>query len=131
MCTSIVFKFHCQVVLYKEGDEKVCTVSQYHIFLQFLVEYLTPRMTKFCEQQEAVLDEDEKVLQLASALAIVHLIVKHDMWASLDNQFITPLCHALLLKPSSPTTVDSYDRLKEHYDPKMLKLVFMQLFWLL
>ncbi len=116
---NIYLRFCCQIVLH-DGDEKVCPVSQY-IFLQFLVEYLTPRLTRFLEQQEAVLDEDEKVLQLASALAIVHLIVKHEMWASLDLQFITPLCHALLLKPSSPTTLDSYDRLKEHYDQKMLK----------
>ncbi len=100
---------------------KVSTISKDGIFLQFLLEYLTPRLTIFREQQKAILDEDEKVLRLASALAIVHLIVKYKMWSCLEHDFITPLCHALLLKPSSPTSLDSYVRLKEHYDQKMLK----------
>ncbi len=91
------------------------------VTLQLLIEYLTPRLRKFREQIDAIMDEDAKTLQLASALAIVHILVSKHLLGEVDRKLFTPLCHALLLKPSSPTTVESYDRLKQHYDQDMLK----------
>ncbi len=86
-----------------------------------ILDYIRPRLDIFQQQKEATLHGDEKALQLASALAILNILVQYDLLKDCDHTVTNPLCYALLLKPSNTTSIESYQQLKDHYDPEMLK----------